>query len=91
MLKELSDSTGLSKKEVNNVFDNLHALMKNDLTKGGGTFQVPGMVKFTVVRKPATPARKGTNPFTGEQMMFKAKPARNVVRARPLKGLKDMV
>ncbi len=91
VLKELSDSTGLSKKEVNNVFDNLHALMKNDLTKGGGTFQVPGMVKFTVVRKPATPARKGTNPFTGEQMMFKAKPARNVVRARPLKGLKDMV
>jgi len=48
-------------------------------------------MKLTVVRKPATKARKGINPFTGEETMFKAKPARNVVKIRPLKNLKDMV
>jgi len=91
VLSELSESTGLSKKEVSNVFENLTALMSHDLTKGPGTFQVPGLLKVVVVRKKAVAARKGTNPFTGEEMMFKAKPARNVVRARPLKGLKDLV
>lgn len=90
VFKELSESTGLNRKQVNNVFENLTALMRNDL-KGVGTFQVPGLLKVVVVKKPAVAARKGVNPFTGEEMMFKAKPARNVVRARPLKGLKDMV
>ncbi|MCK4951550.1 MAG: HU family DNA-binding protein, partial [Gammaproteobacteria bacterium] len=56
-----------------------------------GTFTVPGLMKVKVVRKPATKARKGINPFTGEEMMFKAKPARNVAKVLPLKGLKDMV
>lgn len=89
--KELCASTGLSRKEIVNVFQNLEALIRNDLTKGPGVFQVPGLVKVTVVKKKAVPARKGMNPFTGQEMMFKAKPARNVIRARPLKGLKDMV
>ncbi len=48
-------------------------------------------MKLTVLRKPATKARKGINPFTGEETTFKAKPARNVVKIRPLKNLKDMV
>jgi nucleoid DNA-binding protein len=52
---------------------------------------VPGLMKLVVQRKPATKARKGINPFTGEETMFKAKPARNVVKIRPLKNLKDMV
>jgi nucleoid DNA-binding protein len=51
----------------------------------------PGLMKIKVVKKPAVPARKGVNPFTGEEMMFKAKPARNVVKVTPLKALKDMV
>ena len=54
-------------------------------------FNVPGLMKIKVVRKPATKARKGINPFTGEETMFKAKPARNVVKVTPLKALKDMV
>ena len=67
-------------------------MIKKDLGKRGpGTFTVPGLMKIKVVRKPATKARKGTNPFTGEEMMFKAKPARNVVKVQALKGLKDMV
>ncbi len=88
----LCESTGLKRKEVVSVFDGLSAIIKKDLGKRGpGTFTVPGLLKVKVVRKPATKARKGTNPFTGEEMMFKAKPARNVVKVRPLKALKEMV
>jgi nucleoid DNA-binding protein len=59
--------------------------------KKTGVFLVPGFAKFVVIKKPATKARKGTNPFTGEPMMFKAKPARKIVRARPVKAAKDAV
>ena len=87
----LSEKSGLSKKEVSGVFEVLGDLIGFDLKKGPGTFTVPGLMKVVVVRKPAVKARKGVNPFTGEEMMFKAKPARNVVKVRALKGLKDMV
>ena len=59
--------------------------------RGPGLFTVPGLMKIRIKRKPATKARKGVNPFTGETMMFKAKPARNVVKITALKALKDMV
>lgn len=91
VLASISDNTGLSKKEVSSLFETLGELIGHDLKKGPGTFTVPGLMKVTVVRKPATKARKGTNPFTGEEMTFKAKPARNVVKVRALKALKDMV
>ncbi|MFG0331226.1 MAG: HU family DNA-binding protein [Phycisphaerales bacterium] len=88
----IAEKTDLSKKEVSNVFDTMQSLIANDLKKSGPQiFTVPGLMKITVQRKPATKARKGVNPFTGEEMMFKAKPARNVVKVRPLKNLKEMV
>lgn len=88
----LSDYAGISKKEVGYIFDGMSQIIKKDLAKQGpGEFKVPGMMKITVQRKPATKARKGINPFTGEETMFKAKPARNVVKVRPLKGLKELV
>jgi len=88
----LADHSGVSKKEVAAVFDTMAQMMAADLKKGNaGVFNVPGMMKVTVQRKPATKARKGINPFTKEPTIFKAKPARNVVKVRPLKGLKDMV
>ena len=59
--------------------------------KKNGVFLHPGFAKFVVVKKPATKARKGTNPFTGEEIMFKADPARKIVRARPVKAAKDAV
>jgi len=52
---------------------------------------LPGFAKFVVIKKPATKARKGINPFTKEPTMFKAKPARKLVRARPVKAIKDAV
>ena len=88
----LSTKTGLTRKQVASVFETLGTFVKQDLgRRGPGVFVVPGMMKITVVRKPATKARKGINPFTGEETVFKAKPARNVVKIQPLKGLKDMV
>ncbi len=88
----LADNTGLTRKQVSTVFDALSAMIGNDLNKSGPQiFTLPGLAKITVVHKPATKARKGINPFTGQETMFKAKPARNVVKVRPLKGLKDMV
>ncbi len=88
----IAEHVGISKKEVSAVFETMGSMIAADLSKGNaGTFNVPGLMKVTVQRKPATKARKGINPFTGEMTTFKAKPARNVVKVRPLKALKDMV
>lgn len=88
----ISEETGLSKKDVSAVFDALNTQVGKSLGKGGpGAFALPGLCKFTVKKKPATKARPGKNPFTGEEIMIKAKPATNQVRIRPLKALKDMV
>lgn len=90
--KELSSNAGLTRKQVASIFDGLAGLIKKDISgKGPGVFSVPGLMKITVIHKPATKAREGVNPFTGEKMMFKAKPARKVVKVRPLKALKSMV
>jgi len=92
ILTSLSDSTGFTKKEVAGVFENLATLIGKNLNKRGpGVFTIPGLAKVKVVRKPATKARPGINPFTGEETIFKAKPARNAVKIQPLKALKDMV
>jgi nucleoid DNA-binding protein len=88
---ELAQASDLSRKQVATIFDDLANLIKTDISKGPGIFTVPGLMKIKVIRKPATKARKGVNPFTGEEMMFKAKPARNVVKVLALKNLKAMV
>ena len=92
-LNYIAEATELTRKDVGAVFDELSALIKRDLKGRGrpGVYTVPGLMKVKVVRKPATKARKGVNPFTGEAMTFKAKPARNVVKVLALKALKDMV
>jgi DNA-binding protein HU-beta len=90
VLAQISKDTGLSKKEITGVFDSLNGVMRKSL-RSHGLFTLPGLVKMKVVKKPATKAREGTNPFTGEKMMFKAKPASKKVRLLPLKSLKDMV
>lgn len=88
----IADVTGLTRKQVSSVFETMASQIKKSLGRNGpGAYTVPGLMKLVVVRKPATEARKGINPFTGEETMFKAKPARNVVKIRPLKNLKDMV
>ena len=88
ILATISKETELSKKQVGAVFDSLSAAIKKSL-RSHGLFTMPGLLKMKVVKKPATKAREGVNPFNGEKMMFKAKPARRVIKVRPLKALKD--
>jgi len=89
---ELSDATGLSRKQVANFFDAFTNLIEKELgKKGPGVLTLPGLLKIKKVRKPATKERQGRNPKTGEPMTIAAKPARTVVKALCLKGLKNMV
>ena len=80
----------LSKRDVKGVIETLATVGHKELKKSG-VFVVPGFAKFVVIKKPATKARKGINPFTKEPTMFKARPARKIVRARPVKAAKDAV
>ena len=88
----IADATGLTKKQVSEVFDALSDEIEKSLGKRGPKmFTIPGLCKIVVQQKPAVPEREGINPFTKEPTIFKAKPAMNVVKVRPLKKLKDMV
>ncbi len=87
---DIAESTELSRKQVAAVFDELEGLVGRSISKKGlGEFTIPGLMKVTTVKKPAKKARKGINPFTGEEQMFKAKPASIAVKVRPLKKLKE--
>jgi len=88
----LAEKTGLTKKQATSVLDEINAIVAHELGKRGpGEVIIPGLLKLNVVEKPATPKHEGINPFTKEPMTYKAKPARKVIRVRPLKALKDAV
>ena len=92
ILDQIAESTELSRKQVAAVLDSLTDVIEAHVKKNAvGEFVLPGLLKISTVRKPAVKARKGINPFTKEEVMFKAKPATTVVKVRPLKKLKDMV
>ena len=92
IINEIVDNTDLTKKQVLSVIDELTILIERHIKKrSAGKFSLPGLMKIQVKKKRATKARKGINPFTGEKMTFRAKPARNVVKVYPLKRMKDMV
>jgi len=90
LIEKIATENSLAKKDVKSVLETLATVGYKELKKAG-VFLVPGFAKFVVVKKPATKARKGINPFNGQEMMFKAKPARKIVRARPVKAAKDAV
>ena len=92
LIQRIADqhSNGLTRKDIKEVIESLASIGHKELKKSG-LFLVPGFAKFVVIRKPATKARKGINPFTKEPTIFKAKSARKVVRARPVKAVKDAV
>ena len=90
ILSNIAKSTQLSRKQVASVFDALAGQIKNAVSKKGpGVFALSGLVKIVVINKPATPKRKGINPFTKEEVWFAAKPATTKLKVRPLKKLKD--
>lgn len=91
ILDEIAASTGLSRKQVGSVLDSLTDVIEAHVNKKAvGEFVLPGVLKINTIKKPAVKARKGINPFTKEEVTFKAKPATTVVKVRPLKKLKDM-
>jgi nucleoid DNA-binding protein len=88
----LSEKSGLSKKQARAALDSINAMVAQQLgQKGPGEIVLPGLLKLSIVVKPATHQHEGINPFTKEPMTYKAKPARKVVRVRPLKALKDAI
>ena len=88
----IAQHVGIHRRDVAAAFHVMGSLIKADLSKtGSGVFKVPALMRITVLRKPATKEHQGINPFTKEPTIFKAKPARNVVRVRPLQALKAMV
>ena len=92
IINEVAQNAELTKKQVISVFDELAIVIERHIKKRSpGKFVFPGLMKIEVKKKPATKARKGINPFTKEETMFKAKPARKVVKIQPLKKIKDMV
>ena len=92
ILANIAEATQLSRKQVASVLDALSDQLKNAVgKKGPGVFALPGLMKVIVINKPATPKRKGINPFTKQEQIFAAKPARKVIKVRALKALKDMV
>jgi nucleoid DNA-binding protein len=90
IVAQICKDSELSRKQVAAVFESLNGIIKKSL-RGPGLFTLPGLLKMKVVKKPATKAREGINPFTKEKMVFKAKPASKKVRALPLKALKAFV
>jgi nucleoid DNA-binding protein len=90
-VKTIAAATDLKTSQVRSVFDTLTQIIAADLSKGSGEFNFNGLMKLRTVKKPATSARKGRNPFTGEEIMIKAKPASRKVRVRALRNLNGMI
>ena len=93
ILQTIADETGMTRKDVGTVIESLgNVVTRHVMRRGNGEITVPGVgIKVRRVKKPAKKARKGINPFTGVEMMFKAKPACNVIKITALKALKDSV
>lgn len=91
ILNHICEETELNRKQVTSVLEQLSDIIEGHLSKRGcGEFVLPGLMKIVTVKKPARKARKGVNPFTGEETTFAAKPASVQVKVRPLKKMKDM-
>ena len=89
MFEALAKDSGVTKSEVKKVWGSLERLIEASICERGyGQFTLPGLMKVTTVRRPAIKARRGINPFTKEEIWFKAKPATTGVRIRALKKMK---
>jgi nucleoid DNA-binding protein len=91
IINELAINSGLNRKQVGTVLDELAILISRYVKKRAvGEFALAGLIKITTAKRAAKKATKGINPFTGKMATFKAKPARTAVKVHPLKGLVDM-
>ena len=90
LIQKVADEASVSKRDVKAVIESLATVAYKEMKKSG-EFLLPGFAKFIVVKKPATKERTGINPFTKEPTVFKAKPARKMLKVRPVKSAKDAV
>lgn len=91
LIRTITEVTELPKKDVTLVLESLGEVIKGHVSpKAAGKFTLPGLMTVKVTNKPAVKARKGINPLTGLETMFKAKPARRVVKIKALKKLKEV-
>ena len=90
LINQIAEHSELKRSDVKGVMEKLATIGYKELKKNG-SFLVPGFAKFVVIKKPATKERAGVNPFTKEPTVFKARPARKIIRARPVKAAKDAV
>lgn len=90
IIAQMAEASGITKKQAAQALDTLQDMASNSLKKGG-VFMIPGFVKLKVLIKPATKERKGINPFTKEETVFKAKPASKAVKVIAMKALKDSI
>lgn len=91
LVSELSEKAGVSKREAGSILDGLTSIIEREISRGGGTFTLPGLLKIKTVQKPARPARTMISPFNGQQISVAAKPASTGVKIQALSGLKRMV
>jgi DNA-binding protein HU-beta len=88
----LAEKSGLNRKQAASALETINAMVTQQLGKRGpGEVILPGLLKLSVVGKPATRKHEGVNPFTKEPMTYKAKAAHKVIKVRLLKALKDAV
>ncbi len=88
----VAEKSGLTKKQANAALEAINTVVTRELgKKGPGEVVLPGLLKLTLVIKPATRQHEGINPFTKEPMTYKAKPARKAVKIRALKALTEAV
>lgn len=88
----LAEESGLNKQQATSALDTINAIVAQQLGKRGpGEVLIPGLLKLSVIDKPATRKHEGINPFTKEPMTYQAKAARKVIKVRPLKALKDTI
>ena len=90
LIQKVADEASLPKKDVKAVIESMATVAYKEMKKSG-EFLLPGFAKFIVVKKPATKERTGINPFTKEPTVFKARPARKILKVRPVKAAKDAV
>ena len=89
-INTFAEKTGMNRKQATATLNTLNALAVEQLSRSG-ELVIPGLVKLNVAEKPATKEHEGINPFTKQPMVFKAKPARRIIKAHPVKQLKDAV
>ena len=84
----VAERSGLSRADAKRALAALEEVVLDEIGNAEKV-KIGGIVQLTVRVKPATKARQGRNPATGEETTIAAKPASVDVRARALAKTKQ--